>query len=70
MPCIKLIKTKEELIMEEKKIFSKKMALFLRQHGCRVIKTEPNLYRPQFDVYIFLDTPELEAAIAEYMSNR
>ncbi len=56
--------------MNEKKIFSKRMALYLRQHGCKIIKTEPNIYKPQFDVYIFKDTPDLQAAMTDYMNNR
>ena len=60
----------EVLIMKEKKVFTKKMALYLRQHGFEIIKTEPNTYKPQFDVYIFYDTPELAAAITEYTNKR
>lgn len=56
--------------MKEKKVFTKKMALYLRQHGFEIIKTEPNTYKPQFDVYIFYDTPELAAAITEYTNKR
>lgn len=54
--------------MEEKKIFTRKLALRLRERGFAIIKTEPNRNKPQFDVYIFKDTDELELAIGDIMS--
>lgn len=53
--------------MKTKKIFSKKLALELRRHGCRIIGTEPNTYRPEFDVYIFKDDEKFEKALSEIM---
>ena len=48
------------------KIFSKKFAIYLREHGFRIIGKEVNRYKPEFDVYIFSDTPELRAAMSTY----
>ena len=51
--------------MELKKIFSRKLAYSLRLRGFSIIGTEPNSYKPQFDVYLFKDTVELCDAITE-----
>lgn len=53
----------------EKLIFTRKMALYLRQRGFQIIRTEPNWCKPQFDVYVFADTPALREAISDYSSN-
>lgn len=45
-----------------KKIYSKKVALELRKRGFKIVGTEPNSNFPQFDVYLFESTPELENA--------
>lgn len=49
----------------EKKIFNKKLALKLRENGCEIVRTEPNKLKPQFDVYIFSDTPKLHEVLDE-----
>ena len=51
--------------MMEKKIFNRRLALSLRNMGFNVIKTEPNFYKPEFDVYIFEDSMELQSALTE-----
>lgn len=56
--------------MNEKKIFTKRMALYLRQCGLPIIRTEPNKCKPEFDVYIFKNSFELQTAISEYMNRR
>lgn len=56
--------------MNEKKIFTRKMALFLRKQGLKILRTEPNTHKPQFDVYVFKDTPELRVGMEEYMELR
>ncbi len=48
-----------------KKIYSRKMAIALRQKGFRIIGTEINPKRPEFDVYLFIDTPQLREAMTE-----
>lgn len=54
----------------EKKIFSRKLAVYLREKGCRIIRTEVNIYKPNFDVYIFEDDEKLQEALADYMAER
>ena len=49
-----------------KKIFTKKLAVYLRQQGFRILATEVNYKYPKFDVYLFEDTPELTEAILAY----
>lgn len=49
-----------------KKIFTRKMALYLRQNGLKIVGTEPNYKCPEFNVYLFLDTPQLREAITDY----
>ena len=48
-----------------KKIYSRKLAIALRQKGFRIIGTEINSKRPEFDVYLFIDTPQLREAMTE-----
>ena len=50
---------------KEKKIFNRRLALALRGKGFNIIKTEPNFYKPEFDVYIFEDSVELQSALTE-----
>lgn len=54
----------------EKKIYTKKLALELRRRGFSIIRTEPNYKKPQFDVYIFRDTPAFEKAMKEIQEQR
>lgn len=56
--------------MNTKKIFSRKLAVELRRKGFQIVGTEPNTYKPQFDVYLFNDTAELKAAITEINAKR
>ena len=48
-----------------KKVFTRKLAVELRERGFDIIGTEPNMYKPQFDVYLFEDTPELQQALGD-----
>ena len=50
----------------KKKIFTKKLAIYLRKKGFRIVGTEVNYKYPQYDVYVFEDTPELNQAILSY----
>lgn len=50
-----------------KKIFSRKLAIYLREHGCKIINTEVNKHKPNLDVYIFEDSEKLQAALSNYM---
>ena len=47
------------------KVFSKRIAYELRLLGFPCLGTEPSKKFPQFDVYLFPDTPELRAAVEE-----
>lgn len=53
-----------------KKIFSRKLAIYLREHGCKIIDTEVNRHKPNLDVYIFEDNEMLQSALADYMKTR
>lgn len=48
--------------MNEKMVFSRRIASELRKQGFKMIKTIPNHNNPKLDVYIFEDTPELNNA--------
>lgn len=54
----------------EKKIFNRRLALELRKQGFDIIKTEPNFYKPEFDVYIFANSDALQSALTEITQNR
>lgn len=56
--------------MELKKVFSRKLALELRKRGFKIVGTEPNTYKPQFDVYLFQQSEELAEAMTEIHNNR
>ena len=47
------------------RVFSRKVAIELRQKGHNIVKTEPNFNKPQFDVYYFEDTPQLRKDFAD-----
>ena len=47
------------------KVFSRKIALELRNRGFDIVDTEPNFYKPKFDVYLFKDTNELQLALSD-----
>ena len=51
-----------------KKIFSRKLAIYLREKGCKIITTEVNRHKPNLDVYIFEDNEKLQSALAKYMT--
>ena len=53
-----------------KKIFTRKLAVYLREHGCRIITTEVNPYKPEFDIWVFEDNEKLQAEIANYMNKK
>ena len=41
---------------ETKRIYTKSVALELRKRGFKIIRTEPNENKPEFDVYVFEET--------------
>ena len=50
-------------------VYIKKMALYLREKGVRIINTAPNRNKPFFDVYFFEDNENLQKEIQIYKSN-
>lgn len=49
-----------------KRIFTRKLAVFLRRNGCKIIRTEVNFKKPEHDVYVFEDTDRLQDLIVEF----
>lgn len=56
--------------MKTKTIYSIKMATYLRNHGCKIIRVEANPYKPEFDIWMFEDGKKLQSEIANYMSGK
>ena len=56
--------------MKEKVIYTKWLALELRKLGFAIVRTGVNENFPQFDTYVFADTPELDKAIAQLLKKR
>ncbi len=52
-----------------KSVTSRRIAWLLRKDGYRIIKTVPNRYRPDFDVYIFDAVPGFEEALLKHINN-
>ena len=52
--------------MKKKLIYTKKLAIYLRNKGFRIIGTEVNYKYPQYDVYVFEETPELIETMLSY----
>lgn len=55
---------------EIKRIYTKSVALELRKRGFKIIRTEPNENKPEFDVYIFQLNKALENALTEITHSR
>lgn len=53
--------------MKTKKIFTRRLAVYLRKKGFKIIDTMVNSNKPEYDIYLFEDTAELQEAIAEFM---
>lgn len=55
---------------QRKLVFNRKIAAELRKRGFKLIETMPNHNNPKLDVYVFEDSPEINAAwgeIVEYI---
>lgn len=48
-------------------IFMPKIAAQLEEQGFKIIKTEPNFKKPQYLVYKFEDTPQLQIALKKLL---
>lgn len=44
------------------RIYTRRIALLLRKEGFRIWGVEPNENFPQYNVYLFMDTPQLRDA--------
>ena len=51
-------------------IYSRRLAYALRQQGFRIIRTEVNEKKPQFDTYIFENSLDLQIAITTLTKKR
>ena len=52
--------------MKTKKIYTRKLAYYLRLKGFKIIRVEPNEVKPEYDAYIFEDTVELRQAMRTF----
>ena len=48
------------------KCYSSKLANYLRKQGFWIVDTEPNMKKPQYDVFLFEDTADLRIAVDTY----
>lgn len=51
---------------EKKTIYTRKMALYLRNKGFKILRTIPDQNIPNFFNWVFEDTEELREAMTEY----
>ena len=51
--------------MKTFKVFTKKIAISLRERGFDIVAVEVNKKKPQFDVYIFKDTESFREVFTE-----
>ena len=59
-------KTRGDKNQGAKKVFSRRLAVFLREHGCKIVGTEVNFKKPEFDVWLFEDDDRLHEAFELY----
>lgn len=57
------------MIENEKKIYTKKIAYELRLRGFKILRVEPNETKPEFDTWIFENTPDFIEALTEITKN-
>lgn len=50
-----------------KEIFSRKLAFYLKEHGCKVVATGINPDKPNFYTWFFVEDEKLQEAMDEYM---
>lgn len=48
------------------KCFSSRLAARLTRAGFAIVRTEPNWRKPQYDVFVFEQTPELMRIVQQY----
>ena len=54
--------------MTEKTIYTKRVAYELRKQGFPIVRVEVNPNKPQFDCWVFEETPELLEAFIKITS--
>ena len=54
---------------KEYTVYSQRLAQKLRNQGFRQIRTEPNKTKPQFKVFVFENSTDLQCAIS-YLTKR
>lgn len=47
---------------EEQIVFSRKLAYLLRMQGFKIIRKEVHPYNPEYDCYVFANSPEFQKA--------
>lgn len=52
------------------KSYSARLANFLVHKGFAMVGIEPNLKQPKYDVFLFIDSEELRAAVEEYSNKQ
>lgn len=55
--------------MSEKVIYTKRIAYELRKQGFPIVRVEVNPNKPEFDCYVFAETPELMRALTALTKN-
>ena len=55
--------------MNTKTIYTHKLAYELRKMGFKILRTDPNPYKPELDMYIFEDTPEFQEAMGKCLAS-
>lgn len=61
---------KSNMTNETKRIYTKSVALELRKRGFKIIRTEPNENKPEFDAYIFEETENFKKALTDITNSR
>lgn len=56
--------------MKEKRIFTKRMALYLTDKGCTLLRVVGDINIPHYKNWIFVNDEKLQSAIAEYMKEK
>lgn len=56
--------------MFRKRIFTRRLAIYLYEHGCTILGTEPNPKNPDLLVWVFEDGTKLQNGITEYIEAR
>lgn len=50
--------------------YSANLAGYLRRNGFQIVETKVNLKKPQYDVFLFEDTPELREYVDAYCNQQ